>query len=287
MKNKMLLSLLFLWLALPSRGQDAILYHVYYDLNHVHTQSMPTDTLRQNMLLAVGANSTHFASYNKLTYGYQSAKTVENTPVTVVDGKLPSIRLSPERYFVPEHYLFYEQQKHLVLDYFLRPYWYEAGFPKMAWQLEDEWKEILGMNCQKATTTFGGRDWEAWFSPDVPLPVGPWMLHGLPGLIVEARDSTGDVRFAATAIIPHAEEDEDEVLAIYVGDSIMPPTDIAEEIKESDLKQLKQAARTNFQGFMASQSNEPMLSGPRDYFNFLGVRQVHENNPINLESERL
>lgn len=285
---KYFLLIFFVWSTLSSSGQDAIMYHVYYDMKHVHSQRAPADTLHENMLLAAGTNSVVFTSYNKLAYGYEaSGKVKKEMTISNVRGELSETRLSPARYFVPEHYLFFGQQQHVVVDYFLHPYWYESSFPEMDWQLQDEWKEILSMRCQKATTTFGGRDWEVWFSPDIPLPMGPWLLHGLPGLIIEARDSTGEVQFAATAVLPHA-EDQDEVLALYLGDTIAPPYTIAEEITKKELNQLKQAARTNYQGFMVSRQDElPMLNGPRDYFNFLGVRQVHEDNPINLDDKGL
>ena len=51
-----------------------------------------------------------------------------------------------------------------------------------------------------AETDYHGRHWIAWFSPEIPLPDGPWKLCGLPGLILEATDSTGQHRFLATGI---------------------------------------------------------------------------------------
>ncbi len=52
-----------------------------------------------------------------------------------------------------------------------------------------------GLHCQKATTHFKGRDYTAWFCPDLPLHVGPWKLNGLPGVIVQAYDAKKDVQF--------------------------------------------------------------------------------------------
>lgn len=65
---------------------------------------------------------------------------------------------------------------------------------------EDSTKNILGYECIKADTKYHGRQWTAWFSPEIPIDAGPWKLLGLPGLILEAEDSTGHHHFLATGI---------------------------------------------------------------------------------------
>lgn len=51
------------------------------------------------------------------------------------------------------------------------------------------------MNCRKATGYFRGRNYIAWFCSDIPIPYGPWKLGGLPGLIIKAYDSKGEISF--------------------------------------------------------------------------------------------
>jgi len=63
------------------------------------------------------------------------------------------------------------------------------------WKLINESKTIKGYACKKATVTYGGRDWIAWYAPEVPFSVGPYKFRGLPGLIIKATDSTGDFDF--------------------------------------------------------------------------------------------
>ncbi|MFT4033586.1 MAG: GLPGLI family protein [Siphonobacter sp.] len=57
--------------------------------------------------------------------------------------------------------------------------------PTLNWSLVAEKKQIGPYMCQKATTTFRCADYEAWFTTEIPLPIGPWKIGGLPGLIVE------------------------------------------------------------------------------------------------------
>ena len=56
------------------------------------------------------------------------------------------------------------------------------------WKLTQEKKVIDNIECLKATTTFRGMQWEVWYAPSLPYPYGPWKLHGLPGLIIQAND---------------------------------------------------------------------------------------------------
>lgn len=60
---------------------------------------------------------------------------------------------------------------------------------KMSWQIENEHKKLGNYNLQKATTSFGGRQWTAWFNPDIPFQEGPYKFRGLPGLIFEIYDA--------------------------------------------------------------------------------------------------
>ena len=85
---------------------------------------------------------------------------------------------------------------------------YEYTTPTTAikWQLTDETCEIHGYNCTKASTMFEDRKWEVWFTMEIPIAEGPWLLRGLPGLILLAEDSNGDFRFEMEGIAPGRKE---------------------------------------------------------------------------------
>ncbi|MGV3461466.1 MAG: GLPGLI family protein [Flavobacterium sp.] len=80
------------------------------------------------------------------------------------------------------------------------------NYAELKWKILDETKTVAGYTCNKATATYRGRDWIAWFTPEIPAPFGPWKLHGLPGLILEAADATG--RYTYTAVKIEAATDE-------------------------------------------------------------------------------
>jgi len=68
-------------------------------------------------------------------------------------------------------------------------YSYTESLNEISWQILPDTDTILSYTCQKAVTTFRGRDYEAWFSFDIPVNEGPWKFCGLPGLILKISDN--------------------------------------------------------------------------------------------------
>ena len=68
------------------------------------------------------------------------------------------------------------------------------------WSILNEYKEILGLRCQKATLTKFGRNWIAYYTSEYSIPFGPYKFNNLPGLVLEIFDDRGDYNFIATSI---------------------------------------------------------------------------------------
>jgi len=66
---------------------------------------------------------------------------------------------------------------------------------KLDWKISPDKMKIEEMECQKASVQYGGRNWIAWFDPNNPIHDGPYIFHGLPGLIVKLNDDQGDFDF--------------------------------------------------------------------------------------------
>jgi len=72
---------------------------------------------------------------------------------------------------------------------------------QMQWKLDAQKDTmILGYSCQKAYTTYAGRDYIAWFSPQIPLNDGPYKFNGLPGLILKISDTKNQHCFTLNSI---------------------------------------------------------------------------------------
>ena len=68
------------------------------------------------------------------------------------------------------------------------------------WTIYDDEIQLLGYTAKKATTTFRGRNYTAYFTLDIPINDGPWKLFGLPGLILEAETDDGILKFESIGL---------------------------------------------------------------------------------------
>jgi len=106
----------------------------------------------------------------------------------------------------------------------LEPFIVNDDWIIIKWQITDKKKTILGYECRKATGTFRGREYTAWFATSIPVPYGPWKLYGLPGLILEAYDKKKMVHFTAKKIV---------LSDTSISDLLLPPSEtIIKTIKE-------------------------------------------------------
>ncbi|MCH7524146.1 MAG: GLPGLI family protein [Bacteroidetes bacterium] len=80
------------------------------------------------------------------------------------------------------------------------------------WRIIDKFKEINGYKCQKATTTFRGRNYIAYFTESIPISSGPWKFGGLPGLILEIIDDENKIKMTAISTFGQLTEVDEKTL---------------------------------------------------------------------------
>lgn len=68
-------------------------------------------------------------------------------------------------------------------------YRYEEPANSLNWTITPATATVAGYACQRAAASYGGRQWEAWFTREVPVSEGPYKFYGLPGLIVQVSDT--------------------------------------------------------------------------------------------------
>jgi len=84
---------------------------------------------------------------------------------------------------------------------------YVDDLPKIEWEIQDSYKEILGYKARLATGFFRGRIYKVWFAAEIPYSLGPWKLRGLPGLILEAEDEDGFFKYIVKTILLNNKEE--------------------------------------------------------------------------------
>lgn len=68
------------------------------------------------------------------------------------------------------------------------------------WKITEEIDSIFGYPCQKAVVSYGGRNYTAWFTMDIPVNDGPWKFFGLPDLILKVTDNDNLFQFLAVGL---------------------------------------------------------------------------------------
>lgn len=120
---------------------------------------------------------------------------VENRDKSAMDGVVYHSRIYVTKDFAKSVSTTYDQAGMGECGY------YEEPFSEIDWVIEeDSTKTVLGYQCVMATAVYHGREWTAWFTPEIPLQDGPWKLCGLPGLIMEAYEPSGQHCFSVTGI---------------------------------------------------------------------------------------
>ncbi|MCB0688820.1 MAG: GLPGLI family protein [Saprospiraceae bacterium] len=71
----------------------------------------------------------------------------------------------------------------------------------LRWTLVSGIENVRGMACQRAETSYGGREYVAWFTDSIPIADGPYVFSGLPGLILKVEDKENWFRFEISQII--------------------------------------------------------------------------------------
>lgn len=79
-------------------------------------------------------------------------------------------------------------------------YQYEENKLEIKWKMRSEEQVILGYICKKATTSFRGRNYVAWYTEEIPISDGPHLFSGLPGLILKLEDTAKEYVFTAIGI---------------------------------------------------------------------------------------
>lgn len=164
---------------------------------------------------------------------------------------------------------------------------------KPEWTVSTEKSEVLGYKVQKATTKFAGREWIAWFAPEVPIQDGPHQFYGLPGLIVKIEDSKTDHSFVLIGTKKVSSSDEPE-RKVRLGKEIALDEEkfkkFWQDYKKDPVKDMRQTIGSSSGGVVASMSFNGKSYSPEEMMREAEKGRKESlkktNNFLNLELYR-
>lgn len=162
---------------------------------------------------------------------------------------------------------------------------------KIHWKLSNETKSVTNYKLQKATTTFGGRNWTAWFNTEINLNEGPYKFRGLPGLIFEIADEKNNFSFILVKSYQlKSTYNTSEFLESFAGQKAIP---VSEKILQKKQLELFNDPLQDFKEDFKNSKGEGTYSvmGVKikslDQFKELTTmtqeRMLKENNPIEID----
>lgn len=109
-------------------------------------------------------------------------------------------------------------------------------FAPFSWKITGDTKVIAGHNCYAASTYFRGRDYIAYFTPEISISAGPYKFGGLPGLILEITTTDDNFGWYCKSISKIKASEVDQVVAPTGKKAISQ-----EAYKQESIRFLKQA----------------------------------------------
>ncbi|MFY1046150.1 GLPGLI family protein [Chryseobacterium sp. GP-SGM7] len=188
MKLKFFNSILLLFFMCIMNAQN---YRVFYEVSY-KIDSISDKLYKKSMILDLDENIETFYSYKM----YQSDSLYEEN---IKNRKENFGRFLDYDFAVKKNIKKKELYKYYRLS-FGNIFKIREELPEFKWEILGITKKIGNFNCQKAVTVYKGRKWEAWFTSEIPIPKGPYLFEGLPGLIILIADNKSNFIFELNSI---------------------------------------------------------------------------------------
>ena len=171
-----------------------------YDTNY-YTDTIIRDkgiTMPEVFILEVGTKVSKY--YSKKTDAYERMRSDPNAYAAyskLLKAEKPDFSILPARHCTLVIFNNYPEDKRTIHDAIFFDYYVfdDDNLPQEWTMIADSVKTILGHSCRKASCSYRGRNYEAWYAIDLPVNAGPWKFSGLPGLIMSVQDTKGHYTF--------------------------------------------------------------------------------------------
>lgn len=184
---------------------DNLNYLVTYSMLHQVDSEDSTNKKQEKMILLIGDTMSKYQSERNYLKDSISAHHFENgTNLTPTDYE--SLPKTYQNYTIIKNRetATLTTTESIIMDNFE----YEQPMSDIEWQLENESQMIAGYMCQKATLSYGGRDFVAWFTSQIPVQEGAYKFAGLPGFLVNISDTRGHSVIELVSITKNTEQEK-------------------------------------------------------------------------------
>lgn len=194
--RKLIIALLFLSLG-NLQAQKSYSYKATYRLEYQEDSTDENSIQSEKVVLYLGKGQSRYSSLGKAVKdsleAYVEASNISNSESFEI------LNQAPETEFHYKIFKNYQDNELILAEIITVDKWrykYIQDLNMIDWEIQPEKKEILGFSAQKAIGSFAGRNYVAWFAPQLPFSDGPYKFNGLPGLILEISDLEDHYHFS-------------------------------------------------------------------------------------------
>ena len=176
-------------------------YLITYDYEYVRDASNPEDKRNGITMLQIGKRYNRFMDYNEFRFDSLMDATAKNLKPYSETGPMMMMALKKRKF--RENIVIDKQNNTEIIQRtagLVQRYQYDEPCPMLKWELAEGDTIIAGYNCKKALTSLWGRDYIAWYAPEVDLPYGPYKFNGLPGLVFMVVDTRDNHKFTLSGL---------------------------------------------------------------------------------------
>ena len=161
---------------LKAKPIDQLLFTVQYQTAFVSDTLSPDKRTEETMMLKVGSQSSVYYSYAR----FRTDSLIEADKAAGASLEIISEHLKQSNGYVNDQiYKNYPKGKTTTLDQLAASrFRCEEPVERPEWTLYPDTTTVLSYTCRKATCHFRGREYEAWYTPEIPRSEGPWKLQG-------------------------------------------------------------------------------------------------------------
>jgi|GEM_PF-40257 len=185
----------------PAKILDISAMQVIYQVSSLPDSLVPNGITKDTMILQIGQNLvSKYYPDTRLRDSIMQARMAQMQAQTATESRVTvTASIQNQRMGTGDQSIIFKNwptgnitvTDRVMMD----SYSYTETFNEIEWHILPETDTLLTYLCQKAVTTFRGRSYEAWFTPDIPINEGPWKFCKLPGLILKVSDNRNHYLF--------------------------------------------------------------------------------------------